>query len=207
MILNHLNYWDAEPEYSSWTKQYPGPPQTNAADFGPTGGRSSDPVLPYMAVAGQSFALVASIGWSGNWKARIGWNSSTHTAALKIGHDSTKLCTPLEAGKSLRTMRVVTVNVTASELVSRRSSSADPAGPLAREGFNRHRRFMVQYKLPKDPDSGHINGSIVASWSWIGWPQTANESVQLWHVHAVKNTSVEMYWLDVSVCGSLLTKD
>ena len=83
---------------------------------------------------------------------------------------------------------------------------------VARVGFNKHRQLMVAHKLPRDPHTNTINGSIIASWSWLGWgfdvadaPETQSlpdgsisKKDQLWHVSAVKNTSVEYYWLD---CG------
>jgi hypothetical protein len=199
LIVAPLLRWDAEPGYASWTKLSPGPQHDAASSFGPRAGRSSDPILPYFAVSGQAAGLVVSIGWSGNWQASTTWNSTAKQVMVSVGHDASKLCTDLAAGEAIRTMRVVTVSVSATDLVGSASDSAgDDAGPLARVGFNRHRQLMIRHKLPRDPATGTINGSIIASWSWLGWPQNSPESEQLWHIEAVKNsTSVEMYWLDV----------
>jgi alpha-galactosidase len=65
-------------------------------------------------------------------------------------------------------------------------------------GVNVHRRLVVKYKVPRDVD-GALLGALVSSWSWIGWPQwpALTLEIQLWHAHAVKNSSaIEAYWLD-----------
>lgn len=97
-------------------------------------------------------------------------------------------------------MMVVAVTVTPAETAAAIGSGAagatgDFAAGPARIGINKHRRLLVNHRLPRNPLTGPIGGGIVASWSWIGWglPTEAN---QLWHVDAVKNTSVEYYWLD-----------
>ena len=64
-------------------------------------------------------------------------------------------------------------------------------GAYPQIGFNKHRRIMSQWKLPRDPHTGAVKGAMVASWAWIGWPQPQTLEQQLWHVSAVKNTSVE----------------
>jgi hypothetical protein len=71
------------------------------------------------------------------------------------------------------------------------TATGDGASPLARFAFNRHRQLMVKHKLPRDPRDGKIKGAMIASWSWIGFPQSSPQSEQLWHVQAVKNNSVE----------------
>ena len=72
---------------------------------------------------------------------------------------------------------------------------AGPPGTYPQVGFNKHRSLMTKHKLPRDP-SGEIKGAMVASWAWIGWPKPQTEAQQMWHVEAVKNTTVEYYWLD-----------
>ena len=74
-------------------------------------------------------------------------------------------------------------------------------------GFNKHRRLMSRYKLPRDPRSGLVRGAMVASWAWIGWGALQDEAHQLWHAEAVKNTTVEYYWLDAGWLASTLNVD
>lgn len=69
-------------------------------------------------------------------------------------------------------------------------------GTYPQIGFNKHRRIMSRWKLPRDPRTGAVKGAMVASWAWIGWPKPQTLTQQLWHVSAVKNTTVEYYWLD-----------
>jgi hypothetical protein len=76
------------------------------------------------------------------------------------------------------------------------ASASSVPGVWPQIGFNKHRRIMSQWKLPRDARTGQVKGAIVASWAWIGWNGDQDEAHQLWHVQAVKNTSVEYYWLD-----------
>jgi hypothetical protein len=76
------------------------------------------------------------------------------------------------------------------------SPSSPGPGVWPQIGFNKHRRIMSRWKLPRDPHTGEVKGAMVASWAWIGWSGDQDEPHQLWHVQAVKNTSVEYYWLD-----------
>eukprot|EP01048_Picozoa_sp_COSAG05_P016640 COSAG05_NODE_2171_length_3441_cov_77.812388_3_plen_565_part_00 len=69
-------------------------------------------------------------------------------------------------------------------------------GTYPQIGFNKHRRIMSRWKLPRDARMGAVSGAMVASWAWIGWPKPQTLEQQLWHVSAVKNTTVEYYWLD-----------
>ena len=152
----------------------------------------------------------AGKGWSGSWRASALWvnqsvapetaaQSPAGCASVRIGHGEF-VATALEPGESVRSMLVVAVTVTPAETAAAVDAGAagatgDLAAGPARIGFNKHRRLMVDHRLPRNPRTGQIDGGIVASWSWIGWGQPT-EANQLWHVDAVKNTSVEYYWLD-----------
>jgi hypothetical protein len=118
--------------------------------FYPNAGRSSDAVLPFFSVfntGGTGYTI--SVGWSGSWTAALrrgdasGNGNGTH---VWLRHDSGTgrcpgICTPLEPGESLRTMRVLAV--------------AFPAdGPDSYHlGVNAHRRLLARYKVPRHPTS------------------------------------------------------
>ena len=189
-----------EAGYGSWTKN---PQQVDPVPpLQPSGGRVSDPVLPYFAVAGNDRALIASVAWSGWWRADVGWDANKSTASVTLGHSRERLCTTLHPGERIRTLGVAVVQVLSSELPTHEADSAetalDPAAGVARAGFNRHRQLLLRHKLPRDSSDHAIKGSIIASWSWLNWPDSSrpDQITQLWHVDAVKNTSVEYYWLD-----------
>ena len=69
-VLSEIARWDREPGYASWTKRAIPPagntPAASTVEFGPTGGRSSDPILPFFAVAGATDAVIFSIGRPNN---------------------------------------------------------------------------------------------------------------------------------------------
>ena len=195
-----------ETPFASWTKHPTLPPTPTPGSgntpLGPRAGRVSDPILPYFAVAGKSRALVASVAWSGWWRGETDWDAAKGVVSVRVGHSHEHLCTTLHPGEEIRTLGVATVEVSASELTTRITASIktalDPAAGVARTGFNRHRQLLLRHRLPRDPRDGKIKGSVVASWSWLNWPDSSRpaETTQLWHIAAVKNTSVEYYWLD-----------
>lgn len=73
-VLSEITRWDLEAGYASWTKNpvpppapAPAPPTAGSTvDFGPAGGRSSDPTLPFFVVTGATEAVVFSIGFERN---------------------------------------------------------------------------------------------------------------------------------------------
>eukprot|EP00039_Didymoeca_costata_P008952 m.118940 g.118940 ORF g.118940 m.118940 type:complete len:363 (+) comp14297_c0_seq3:988-2076(+) len=113
----------------------------------------------------------------------IGYSTSSVAST-----DTKNRLTETKGTELLRSMRIAYVKTL--------QKSTDGIKGNAFAGFNAHRRYMVRHKLPRDPVTNTINGSIIASWSWIGWPSPPTQSQQLWHVEMVRNTSVEYYWLD-----------
>lgn len=153
---------------------------TSSATWAPSGGRSSNGELPLFTAVTGGQGITLSIGWSGNWVASASrlFDGSTQ---LSVAHPT--LCAPLLPGDSLRSMRVVLVAFNASTAAAYHS------------GVNAHRRMMTTYKMPRKPGGGPLQGALVASWSWIGWPSPTLEN-QLVHVAYVKNSSsVEAYWV------------
>jgi len=183
----------------------------------PSGGRPSNGVLPYFQLLSDSASVVYSVGWSGNWLANV--SSAGGLASATIAHgflSSTQpvramdaLCTKLHPGESMRSMRIMEVTTHASEADE---AAVLPGGygglgidrrvnvPVLDEqtGFNKHRKVVLLHKIPRDPRDGELNGAVIASWSWINWPQCPglNISTQLQHVNWVKESGVEAYWLD-----------
>ena len=47
---------------------------------------------------------------------------------------------------------------------ARAPSEAAAPGGYPQVGFNRHRRILSGFKLPRDPRSGQVKGAMVASW-------------------------------------------
>lgn len=72
----------------------------------------------------------------------------------------------------------------------------DAPGTYPQIGFNKHRRLLSYFKLPRNRESGAVRGAAIASWAWIGWTGKQSEQYQHWHASVVKNTTVEYYWLD-----------
>ena len=184
-VLGRLKWFTREPGFAGWSKTavFPHDISPSPFAFGPTGGRSSDPYLPFFAVADARGGLAVSIGWSGNW--RVNASVVNGRPQLDVGHGD-YFCASLEPGESIRSMRLLTV------VSNSTSASADSAAAL----FNKHRRVMVAQILPRSPISGEIEGSIIASWSWLNWPPPWTQSQQLWHAELCRNFSVEYLWLD-----------
>ena len=182
-----------EGSFTSWLPP-PGPPGAAAAtEFAPNGGRSSNGALPFFAAAVQGAGgqgLLVSVGWSGSWRARLARDAASGATRVTVSHGSLQapagVCGALAPGERLRSMRAIAVPF----------AGATPEGYHA--AVNAHRRVLLRYKLPRARD-GALQGALVASWSWLGWPEYPHLTLaqQLWHAAAVKNSSsVEAYWLD-----------
>jgi alpha-galactosidase len=108
------------------TPEKPGP-----LVFAPSGGRSSDPHLPYFNVDWGAGGVAAAIGWSGQWEARfqVGPNGNLHCRA---GQQLTHL--ELHPGETIRTPRILFV-------------FWDGNDPI--RGNNLLRRVMMAHYMPR----------------------------------------------------------
>ena len=74
--------------------------------FAPTGGRSSDPYLPFFNLQRREDGMVVAIGWSGQWEAGFG-PSGTNAVAIRAGQQLTRF--RLHPGETVRTPSVLLV--------------------------------------------------------------------------------------------------
>jgi alpha-galactosidase len=99
--------------------------------FAPTGGRSSDPYLPYFNLQCRADGIVVAVGWSGQWEAGFG-PSGTNAVAIRAGQQLTRF--RLHPGETVRTPSVVLVFWRGSE---------------ALRGNNLFRQLLLTHYVPR----------------------------------------------------------
>ena len=128
-MLGSLDSQDPEVGFSSWSripvvaKPHSGPappPPSTGPIFAPDAGRSSNAVLPYFAVFGQTAGSVYSIGWSGGWEGEVSLTEGQAGAVnVRVSHGppgvAGTLCASLNPGEAIRSMRIIAVPFSKAE--------------------------------------------------------------------------------------------
>ena len=143
----------------------------------PTGGRSSDPYLPFLNLAGEDRGIAMAVGWSGQWEARFE-RAPDGRLRIQAGQQLTHLT--LQPGESIRTPRML--------LVFWRGLQ-----PL--RGSNLMRQAMISHYLPRC--GGQVVFSpICASVNWTA-PDGSYEGPHLEVLPALAKRGVEVFWSDM----------
>jgi alpha-galactosidase len=143
----------------------------------PTGGRSSDPYLPFFNLAGADGGVAIAVGWSGQWEARFE-RSSDGALRVRTGQQLTHLS--LLPGETIRTPRMLLVFWEGSQ-------------PL--RGSNLMRQVMIGHYLPRR--GGQVVYSpICASVNWPA-PDGTYEGPHMEVLPALAKRGVEVFWSDM----------
>jgi alpha-galactosidase len=152
-----------------------------AIEFGSAGGRSSNGALPFFQVQWPDGGMCVSIGWSGQWRARVGGvgHSSDRDVGLSIQAGIEQVRTTLRPGEAIRVARVLLVHW---------------AGDDHQRGHNLHRRVMLEHYLPRI--KGQLVYPIIAHPSSYDELRNSNERNQTDIIRATHRAGLEGYWLD-----------
>ena len=149
----------------------------------PTGGRSSDGVLPLFGIhinqsSSTSGGFVFSVGWSGSWRVSVGLSADGRAVHVQAG--LALFNASLASGQGFRGARVLCLNFTGADILS---------------GWNAHRHALSRHFLRQDSD-GHVRGGLVSSWTAQTYHNNVNEANMLAMVQGVKAAGVEAAWID-----------
>ncbi len=143
----------------------------------PNGGRSSDGVMPFFNLQWADGGVVAAIGWSGQWTARIQRNARQLT--LQAGQQFARF--KLHPGERVRTPRILLIGWSGSDHYA---------------GQNQLRRLMLEQYTPR------VHGELVLppvthnTWFAFNEGNQVDEANQLAFIRAIAPTGVEYFWLD-----------
>lgn len=163
----------------------------------PSGGRSSNGVLPFFAVhintsgtgaGGTTAGLVLSIGWSGSWVMRAGLSADGKRVRVQAGLLSFNAS--LTPGQGFRAARVLAVSYAGLDVI---------------DAWNRHRRVLSRHYVPKDAATGLLRGGLVSGWTAQTYNADLTEANMLAMVAGIKASGVEAAWIDFGwyIGGSL----
>lgn len=145
----------------------------------PVGGRSSSVnALPFFNLQTADGGVLFAIGWSGQWSADF-VAEERNTVRLRAGVELTHL--KLQPGEEIRTPRVMLLFW---------------QGEDEFEGFNRLRRFLLQYHVPRQQGKP---ATMPLAFSSCGPPDEANQATEQNQLHFAARVSplgVEYFWLD-----------
>jgi alpha-galactosidase len=146
-------------------------------NLAPNGGRSSDGQLPFFNLQWPDGGVVAAIGWSGQWCARIRREGAG--LAVTAGQQFAKF--RLHPGEEVRTPRILLLHYTGADRLA---------------GNNRLRRLMLEEYLPRLKGMPVTAPTTHNSWFAFGEGNGVTEANQLEFIRAVAPTGVECFWLD-----------
>ena len=148
--------------------------------LGSEGGRSSSPLMPYIELLQGQEGIIASVGWSGEWRAVINRMSD---AVLQIGIPNLEFY--LNPGEAIRTCRIV--------LMAYENGSIN--------GHNQFRRFLKKYYSIIGNNGRPEKGPLALS-MWGGINSRKLED----RIRKVKkyNLGVEYIWIDAGWYGNSL---
>lgn len=142
------------------------------------GGRSSSPLMPYIEMHREGEGIIASIGWSGDWRAEI-----IRTENVKYQTGIPNLEFFLYPGEKVRTIRTVLMAYNGSTL----------------QGHNRFRKFMKNYYSIMGNGQRPKQGPLALS----VWGGVHSEKV-IERIRKAKkyNLGVEYIWMDAGWYGN-----
>ena len=149
-----------------------------AADFAPGGGRSSNGALPFFNVEWQGGGLLAAIGWSGQWSARI-QRDAVGNLTVQAGQQRTHFT--LHAGESVRTPRILLVKWD---------------GPDRLRGHNLLRRLMIAHYVPRVGGEPVLPPVSHNTWFTFSEGNKVDEKNQIEAMGPMAAMGNELFWLD-----------
>ena len=155
-------------------------PLAAAADLtlAPSGGRSSDGVLPFFNLDWGRGGVAGAVGWSGQWALRV-QRDATNGVRLQAGQQTTHLV--LRPGESIRTPRILL---------------APWQGADRQRGHNLLRRALIANYLPKRDGKLAVAPTTWNSWFSFNEGNSVDETNQLDWIARTAATGMECYWLD-----------
>ncbi|MCC6694994.1 MAG: alpha-galactosidase [Candidatus Hydrogenedentes bacterium] len=161
---------DFHPREASFTPE-------NELTFVPSGGRSSDGVMPYFNVCGNSGGVMAAIGWTGQWKASFQCDAEGRVV-FRAGMEHVHL--RLHPGERIRTPAIILMRYSGERI----------------DGHNAWRKFMLRHCTP------HPGGKppvlpVAASGATIGFNEVSetNQTQAIGNI-ASHGLPVDTYWID-----------
>ena len=174
----HYNMGDSNSADSFAPREQPlNPDDKKPFVLAPKGGRSSDPYMPFLNLAGSDGGVAIAIGWSGQWEA--GFERSAGGALrVRVGQQLTHLS--LLPGETIRTPRMLLAFWKGSQ-------------PL--RGSNLIRQIMISHYIPRR-DGQVVFAPICASVNWTA-PDGTYEQPHIEVLPALGQRGVEVFWSDM----------
>ncbi|NLX05045.1 MAG: alpha-galactosidase [Phycisphaerae bacterium] len=149
--------------------------------FEPVGGRSSNGVLPFFNVAGESGGLIVAVGWTGQWRATFRRTSE----GLVLTAGMAQMHLRLRPGETIRTPGVLLIPWQGEDWL---------------DGQNALRRVMLEHFTPHR-DGGPIlppvaHGTTGGLHLYEGGWAAGNERTMLRSIPPAAELGIEAYWLD-----------
>jgi alpha-galactosidase len=149
--------------------------------FAPTGGRSSNPTFPFFNVQYAGEGLIAAIGWSGQWAARLERLSAGPTH-LQAGME--KIHLRLRPGEAIRSPRILVLPWQKDRLAA----------------HNRFRRLLLFEYAPRlggRPLRLPVAAQCFDRYSWSK-PEWSTEAGQIQAVQATRDLGCDTHWFDAA---------
>ena len=144
----------------------------------PRGGRSSDGQMPFFNLQWAGGGVIAAIGWSGQWCARVQRDAGKEVT-VEAGQQFARF--KLHPGETIRTPRILLVKWDGDDRFV---------------GHNQLRRLLIDRYLPR------VNGEVVVppvthnTWFAFNEGNSVTEQNQAEFIRAIAPTGVECFWLD-----------
>ena len=150
----------------------------SVVNLAPTGGPSSQEVLPFFNMAWPQGGLVWAVGWSGQWSQQV-QRIGAATIGIKAGQQLLRV--KLHPGESIRTPRILLLSWRGTDSV---------------RGDNQLRRLLLAHYVPRRGGEIVMPPVTQNSW-WIDdFGNGTTEENQLKHFRALPALGVEGWWLD-----------
>ncbi len=149
--------------------------------FAPQGGRSSNGTFPFFDLEFKNRGIIAAVGWSGQWAARVARDASG-PAALQAGMEQTHLV--LHAGETIRTPRILLMTYAGDRVLA----------------YNQFRRLMLFHYVPKHdgrPVALPIASQCFDRYSWTV-PEWATEKGQIDAATFAHEVGFDTHWFDAA---------
>lgn len=151
------------------------------AVFAPTGGRPSNGVFPFFDLCYGDEGLITTIGWSGQWAARLD-RGNTGPTRLQAGMEKTRFI--LRPGEQVRSPRILVMPWKGDRLA----------------GHNRFRRLLLFEYAPRldgRPLRLPVASQCFDRYSWTK-PEWSTEAGQLRAVQATHDLGCDTHWFDAA---------
>jgi len=150
----------------------------------PTGGRSSEGVLPFFALTDQHDALAVGIGWSGRWLATLRHSSGQ----LQVEVGLPKVGFVLRPQESVRLPSVLLARV------------PDATADHARRAVRAH---LARHVVPRDPDGKSPNFTANSPlYEYLIEKSVVNEETEMQALESAAALGFETYWVDACWFGN-----